>query len=185
MQFQVPQFIETEDRVVGPLTFKQFGYVGIAATIVVILYFLLNTLLWIFTSALVICAAVILAFFKVNGRPISILVKALFSNIWKPSVYVFKPADRDEGTAEIKVTQMPYSIKSEKEPVTPRKTETPLFGGIKNLREWLATSKTAIPKRENPLPRDFGISLKKFKERYEVIRHLTGEREVAKRIDYR
>ena len=27
MQFQVPQFIEVEDKIFGPLTFKQFVYV--------------------------------------------------------------------------------------------------------------------------------------------------------------
>ena len=28
MQFQVPQFIEVEDKIFGPLTFKQFIYMG-------------------------------------------------------------------------------------------------------------------------------------------------------------
>ena len=28
MQFQVPQFIEVEDKIFGPLTFKQFVYVA-------------------------------------------------------------------------------------------------------------------------------------------------------------
>ena len=28
MQFQVPQFIETEDKVVGPLTLRQFMYIA-------------------------------------------------------------------------------------------------------------------------------------------------------------
>jgi len=28
MQFQVPQFIEVEDKIIGPLTFKQFVFVG-------------------------------------------------------------------------------------------------------------------------------------------------------------
>lgn len=28
MQFQVPQFIEVEDKIFGPLTFKQFVYIA-------------------------------------------------------------------------------------------------------------------------------------------------------------
>ncbi|TSC61742.1 MAG: SsrA-binding protein, partial [Parcubacteria group bacterium Athens0416_74] len=28
MQFQVPQFIEVEDKIVGPLTFKQFVFIA-------------------------------------------------------------------------------------------------------------------------------------------------------------
>ena len=40
MQFQVPQFIEIEDKIFGPLTFKQFIYLagGVGASIVLWLY---------------------------------------------------------------------------------------------------------------------------------------------------
>ena len=37
MQYQVPQFIETEDKVVGPFSLRQFAYVGAAATKSVVL----------------------------------------------------------------------------------------------------------------------------------------------------
>ena len=64
-------------------------------------------------------------------------------------------------------------------------SEVPRIEGLKGLRQWLQTSKTALPKREKPLIRDLAGSEKQFKDRYEVIRRLTGEKEVARRIDYR
>ncbi len=39
MNFQVPQFIEHEAKIVGPFTLKQFMYVGAAGGISLVLYF--------------------------------------------------------------------------------------------------------------------------------------------------
>jgi hypothetical protein len=47
MQFQVPQFIETEDKIIGPLTLKQFFYVAAAALVSFSLFFVLATWLWL------------------------------------------------------------------------------------------------------------------------------------------
>ena len=166
-QFQVPQFIETEDKIVGPLTLKQFGYVGAAAFVIFLV------------AGIFAAAAIGLAFGKVNGRPMMSFIVAFIDNIWKPKIYVFRPA------AESEQEEAPVVIVATKE--TPRTIipKKPMFGGIKDLRNWIATSKTAIPKREKPLPRDFGRPQKEFKDRYEVIRKMTGEREVAKRVDFR
>ena len=69
MQFQVPQFIEVEDKIFGPLTFKQFVYLAGGAGIGYILYRVLP----IYLAAPLIMAffglGASLAFFKYNGRP--------------------------------------------------------------------------------------------------------------------
>jgi len=176
MQFQVPQFIETEDKVVGPLTLKQFGYVGGAAIIILLLFFVLDTFLWLVIAGFFGLVGAALAFGKYNGRPLIVLLIAVIDNIWQPKVYVFKPSPPKRA-----VKTKPSLIKIEKGE-TPEK---PSFGGLKGLRNWIATSKTAIPKREKPLPRNFGKPQKEIKDRYEVVRRMTGERELAKRIDYR
>ena len=46
------------------------------------------------------------------------------------------------------------------------------------------TSKTAIPKRELALPIQ-SQSFSQFKEKFEAVRQITGEKEIAKRVDYR
>ncbi|MBI1838826.1 MAG: hypothetical protein HYR95_00795, partial [Candidatus Colwellbacteria bacterium] len=48
------------------------------------------------------------------------------------------------------------------------------------------TSKNAIPKREASITQS-GIdkSQREIKERYEIIRRVTGAKEIARRVDYR
>ena len=179
-QFQVPQFIETEDKIVGPLTMKQFGYVGVAGFVIFMLYFVLDTLLWLLVAGIFAAISIGLAFGKVNGRPVISFVTAFIDSVWKPKVYVLRPSAA-EHAVEAETPQI-IPIKQPAKPAIPRK---PLFGGIKELRNWIATSKTAIPRREKPLPRNFGRPQQEFKDRYEVIRKMTGEREVVKRVDFR
>ena len=91
MQFQVPQFIETEDKIVGPLTLKQLGYVGPGALVIFFLYFVLDPLLWFLVAGIFTAIAVGLAFGKVNGRPMMSFVTAFMDSVWRPKVYVFRP----------------------------------------------------------------------------------------------
>ena len=69
MQFQVPQFIEVEDKIFWSLTFKQFVYVagGAGAS-----YLFLRILPIYLAGPLILAVAGIaaaLAFFQYNGRP--------------------------------------------------------------------------------------------------------------------
>src|SRR3989338_11375889 len=91
MQFQVPQFIDTEDKIVGPLSLRQFAYVGTAAAISGALLFVMQQWLWAIISVPLLGVGGMLAFGRVNGRPISIYIRSLFQSIWAPSVYVFRP----------------------------------------------------------------------------------------------
>ena len=60
MQFQVPQFIETEDKIIGPFSIKQFIYVGAAIGISFMLYFTVQAWLWIALSLIVVGLALAL-----------------------------------------------------------------------------------------------------------------------------
>lgn len=179
MQFQVPQFIETEDKIVGPLSLRQFGYLGTAAGISAVLFFVLQTWLWAVISVPVLGAGLALAFAKVNGRPISAYVRALFQSIWSPSVYVFRPEGPVPSARTIKTVKAP-APKPKKASALP----APDLEGIKNLWMRINTSKTAIPKRERPLPAQ-EQSFSKLREKFEAVRQITGERETARRVDYR
>jgi len=174
-QFQVPQFIETEDRVVGPLTWRQFGYIAAAGGISVILFLLLTPLVWFILTLVIAAIALPLAFVPVNGRPMIVFLRALLDNIWRPKVYVFQPRTSRE-VSELSI--VPAKVVKER-------IRLPKIEGLKGLRQWLLTSKTALPKREKPLIKDLAGFQKQFKERYEIVRRLTGEKEVARRVDYR
>lgn len=79
MRFQVPQFIEVENKIFGPFTFRQFAYLAGAAGMVVALWQLLPTFFALLLSAPVVLLALALAFYKVNDRPfITVLESAVY-----------------------------------------------------------------------------------------------------------
>lgn len=170
MQFQVPQFIETEDKIVGPFTLRQFLYVALAGVTSFILLLVLELWLWFIVVLILLGVSTSLAFIKINGRPLSTIIQAAFKYTWSSRIYTLKPKVVEP------MPQLP----------TTTKKQLHVLGGIKNLLDKMRTSKAAIPKREKTIaPGSFGISQREIKERYEVIRRVTGEREVARRIDYR
>ncbi len=94
MQFQVPQFIEVEDKIFGPLTFKQFIYVGGGAGACYIIWRMLP----IYASAPLIAAvaglAVSLAFFQFNGRPFITSLENGFYFLIRGKLYLWSNAPK-------------------------------------------------------------------------------------------
>ena len=90
MQFQVPQFIEVEDKIFGPLTFKQFVYLIGGAGISFVLYV---SLPFFFAALLILPVAgfsLALAFYKVNNRPFVSVVESALGYALKNKLYVWK-----------------------------------------------------------------------------------------------
>lgn len=89
MQFQVPQFIEVEDKIFGPLTFRQFVYLGGGAGVSYILYRVLPLFLafpFILAAAGI---ALALAFMKFNGRPFNLAMENAFYFAIHPRLYLW------------------------------------------------------------------------------------------------
>src|SRR3989344_5778630 len=79
MEYQVPQFIEVEDKIVGPLTLRQFIYLAGVAGLGVILFIYLPLWLAFPLIALVAGASGALAFYKINGKPLIEILEAGFN----------------------------------------------------------------------------------------------------------
>ena len=84
-QFTVPQFIDVEDKIFGPVTARQFGILLAAAGPLFIAYKLADTSLFIFLAILIGGSAIILAFVKINGQSFHYFLLNIFENIRKPS----------------------------------------------------------------------------------------------------
>ena len=69
MEYQVPQFIEVEDKIFGPLTIKQFIYLAGGAGIITILVLSLPLVFAIILGAPVAALSAALSFYKINGKP--------------------------------------------------------------------------------------------------------------------
>jgi len=93
MQFQVPQFIERETRIAGPLTFKQFLYLGGAGLSVFILYFYLaaqNFLLFLVLTVLLMFGALAFAFVNISGIPFSTVLMNFFNFSTSARIFLWK-----------------------------------------------------------------------------------------------
>jgi hypothetical protein len=89
MRFQVPQFIEIEDKIFGPLTLKQFLYVAGGAGIGFILFSWLGAIGLIFAVPIAGFGAA-LAFYKFNSKPFSFLVEAAFNYLISSKLYLWR-----------------------------------------------------------------------------------------------
>ncbi len=90
MQFQLPQFIEVEDTIFGPLTFKQFLYLAGGAGLAFICYVYLPIYLAIFPIIGVIALSTLLAFYKYNGRNFVYIVESATKFFFSSKLYLWK-----------------------------------------------------------------------------------------------
>lgn len=103
-QYQVPQFITIEDKVIGPLTVKQALFVG--AGVVVIVLARLNFQSYLAWPIMIVTGgfSLLLAFAKINEQPFPVIVKNAVLYIVRPRLYIWKKR-------EIKSTQKPSNGK--------------------------------------------------------------------------
>ncbi len=96
MHFQVPQFIEVEDKIFGPLTLKQFLYlVGGGATIF-LLFIIFPFFIFIILATLVGALSISLAFYKIHGKPFIKTLENSFNYLRNSKIYIWKKTEKPE-----------------------------------------------------------------------------------------
>ena len=91
-QFTVPQFIESEPKIVGPFTFKQAIYIGIAGTILFILYFSVPLGIFVLAALVLLPLSLACALVKINGVPLPTIIKNFLLLSFSPKIYVWRKA---------------------------------------------------------------------------------------------
>jgi len=90
MQFNVPQFIEIEDKIIGPLTLKQFLYLAAGAGLLFVLWFFLTLGAFIIAAIPISAFCMALAFYKINGRPLISFLSSAINYLRKPRLYLWR-----------------------------------------------------------------------------------------------
>lgn len=90
MRFEVPQFIEIEDKIFGPLTWRQFLYLGGGIGMAVILFITTNLIVFIMLGIPIALLSSALSFYPVNNRPFSFFLEALFNYLTKQKLYLWR-----------------------------------------------------------------------------------------------
>ncbi len=103
MRFEVPQFIEIEDKIIGPLTWKQFVYLAGGAGILIVLYLILPFIVFVILGLPFGALAASLAFHKINNRPFSIFLESFVGYLTKTKLYLWR---RHEAQSVIEKTEV-------------------------------------------------------------------------------
>lgn len=122
MRFHVPQFIEVEDKIFGPLTFKQFIYLIGGAAIVFIFYSFLPLWLTVILGLPIAVFSLALAFLKINNQPFVKVIQNAFKYTSQTKLYIWKK--KEVPTSQL----MPSAEKETKEaeeevPLAPKLTK--------------------------------------------------------------
>jgi len=100
MQFQIPQFIEVEDKIFGPFTFKQFIYMTGAAGLAFIAYRVLP----LYVAVVVIVGfgslGAALALFEWNGRPFILALEYGFYYFIHTKLYIWSHKRKEKKAKE-------------------------------------------------------------------------------------
>lgn len=88
-KFIVPQFIDSEDKILGPITVRQF-LICIAATFIVFIEYSIFTLApFILTALPTVGIAAVFAFLKINGQPFHLFFVNFLQTYSRPMLRVW------------------------------------------------------------------------------------------------
>ena len=143
MQFKVPQNIDMEDKIVGPLTLIQFLYLLGGGLLVYIIFQSLgsNTALFIILSFPIAIVSVGMAFVKIQDQPLSHFMKAGIYYFTHPKVRFWKK----EGITKSILVNPPKSLQKEGF-VPPKQVEK---SDLEKLAHVLDTGPLQAPERKN------------------------------------
>ena len=110
MRFEVPQFIEIEDKIFGPLTWRQFLYLGGGAGMGAVLFFTTPFVIFLILGLPLSLLAGALAFYPVNNRPFSYFLEAVVNYLRGHKLYLWKRKEAAIHKYSFTPTQAPESF---------------------------------------------------------------------------
>ncbi|MDP1689578.1 MAG: hypothetical protein Q8L47_05655 [bacterium] len=151
-QFQVPQFIEIDQKIIGGiLTMRQFVFMSSGAGLILILSFFVDFFALIILGVFIAAIVMVASFLKLNGRSVSSLIKAAFFYYWNPSFYLWHAEDEYENNRNDALAPL------SKLPNAPIKTYTDPLAILKKFKTYLNFKKENVPQAKEEIPT---ISLK-------------------------
>jgi hypothetical protein len=95
MKFQVPQFVEVEDKIFWQFTLKQFIYLAGGAGISIVFYLFIKPIfLAILFIIPIIAFSLALAFYRYNNRPFIVLVEAATMYLFNSRLYIWRKVEQ-------------------------------------------------------------------------------------------
>ncbi|MDP3244141.1 MAG: PrgI family protein [bacterium] len=119
-QFVVPQFIDVEDKIIGPITTRQFIIFLVDGFIIFILYKILVFVYFIVSGLFLFALGGVLAFLRVNGQPFHFFLLNFLQTSKKSKIRVWNKQKSDSELRVLSRTVAPPPVppKPRKEPLT-------------------------------------------------------------------
>ena len=114
MRYTVPQFIEHEAKIIGPLTFRQFVYLAIAGAGCFIIYFTFSFYIFLISCVVLGLGAVAFAFLKIGGRSLPVIIANFLTYSLTPKMYIWRKKEQAM-TKVYKKGKMPSSAKAKED----------------------------------------------------------------------
>ncbi len=89
MQYTVPKFIDAEDKIIGPITVRQFLIMIVGAIFIAIAYAILRFTPFIITAVFIALVTGVISFLKINGRPFHFFLINFIERTKKPPIRVW------------------------------------------------------------------------------------------------
>jgi hypothetical protein len=169
MNFLVPQFIDEKPKIVGFLTLQQFGILAGGGIVCYLAWTFFTMVVAIFITLVIGGLSVATALGKVNGQSVFSVLVAAAKHAWNPRTYTWQRKFAEttldtSGVEKIEAMRRTIGIESKLKSLALAVTTGKIFSGLTQPRA----------KEE-----------KDERERFQVVSYLTGEKKVAKRIDYK
>jgi len=88
-QFTVPQFIDVEDKIIGPITTRQFLIILGGFMIIAICYKFFDFSLFLVSAIFMMATMGVLAFVKINGMPFHYFILNFLQTLSRPNLRVW------------------------------------------------------------------------------------------------
>jgi hypothetical protein len=96
LQFTVPQFIDVEDKIIGPVTTRQFIIMLTGSIFIVLAYKLFDFTMFLAAGISILAVSGVIAFLKINGMPFHFFLLNFLQTMARPGLRVwYKVVERE------------------------------------------------------------------------------------------
>ena len=115
MLINVPQYIDVEDKIAGPLTAKQLGWLILLGIILLVMWNIVSGIAFFIVAFPVVILFLALAFYKPYGQPLGSFVLFGVMYFFRPKVYIWKRTSQKEAVVSQKVEVQNSAVTSNKQ----------------------------------------------------------------------
>jgi hypothetical protein len=102
MQFKVPQFLDIEDKIFGPFTFREFVYLAGGAGLCFVLYKALGLVYGAIPILIIGGLSLSLTYYKPNNKPFIFMIESFVKYMFQSKLYIWERRKSDGKDNKIK-----------------------------------------------------------------------------------